>query len=94
MKLVAAGFRGGRGVREVLEEVGSRGTVGRPGWETNNTWHEIIPSNYTVDYFLRMRTSFSVAGTRERENMRERKDTREKERRNTCLQLTGYGGRG
>lgn len=31
LKLVAAGFRGARGLKEGLVEEGSRGTVGKPG---------------------------------------------------------------
>lgn len=33
LKLVAAGFRGVRGLKEGLVEEGSRGTVGKPGWK-------------------------------------------------------------
>lgn len=33
LKPVAAGFSGARGLKEGLVEVGSRGTVGRPGEE-------------------------------------------------------------
>lgn len=41
MKLVAAGFRGARGLKEGLVEEGSRGTVGKPGWKRGGstlTW--------------------------------------------------------
>lgn len=81
MKLVAAGFRGVRGLKEGLVEEGSRGTVGKPGSGGGSTltwWNKNLEN--TKYFRLPIELQMCVGGKRVRAM--------------TCLQFTGHGGRG